>query len=183
LVNAYMYAAVRTSGPPRDVVTRVLERLAAIDREIPLVDVLTLEEIAASRIGGDRRSALALLSIFAAVALLLAAIGIYGVVSFGVRSRSREIGVRMALGASGAIVARSVLRQGLRMTSLGVAVGLLASLLAGRVLASMLWQVTPTDPTILLTVAIVLLATAALASWVPAVRASRLPVVDVLRRN
>jgi ABC-type antimicrobial peptide transport system permease subunit len=181
MLSAYEYAALRTQGPPYDTLPQVLERLAALDPDIPLVDVQSLEEIAANTVGGNRRSTLSLLSIFAGIALLLGALGIYGVVSFGVGARERELGVRMALGASRRSVVGLVLGEGLRMATAGVALGLLASLLTGRLLASLLFEVSPTEPTVLLNVAGVLLATALLASWLPARRAARVPVVEALR--
>jgi predicted permease len=181
MTTAYEYVALRTVGPPRAVLPQVLERLGALDADIPVVDVQTLDEISANSIGGNRRSALSLLSIFAGVALLLGAIGIYGVVSFGVRTRERELGVRMALGASRHSVVGLVLSDGVRMAFVGVVLGLLAALLAGRLLAGLLYQVSPTEPAVLLAVAGVLLATAVLASWLPALRAARVPVVEALR--
>ena len=182
-INAYLYTSLRAAGPARAVLPLVRERLATLDADLPLVDVSTLEELAANTLGGNRRSALSLLSLFAGIALLLGAIGIYGVVSFSVGTRAREIGVRMALGATQGGVARLVLRQGLWMTGLGVAAGILVSLATSRLLAGMLWQVTPADPRVLLAVAGVLLATALLACWLPARRAARLPVVDALRSD
>jgi predicted permease len=182
-IRSYMYAALRTSRSPTAVVPQVRERLMALDRDIPVVDIATLDEIADQRVGRNRQSALSLLSVFAGVALLLAAIGTYGVISFSVGTRAREIGVRMALGATGGGVARLILRQGLWIAALGVASGMLASLLTGRLLTSMLWQASPTDPTVLLGVVAVLLATALLACWLPARRAARLEVVDILRRD
>jgi len=181
MTSAYEYAALRTSGPPLAVLPQVLERLAALDADIPLVDVQTLEQISADSIGGNRRSTLSLLSIFAGVALLLGSLGIYGVVSFGVRARERELGVRMALGASRRSVVGLVLSDGIRMAVGGVALGLLVSLLTGRLLTSLLYEVSPTEPAVLLAVAGVLLATAVLASWLPARRAARVPVVEALR--
>jgi predicted permease len=183
MITAYEYVALRTTGPPRAVLPQVLDRLGALDADIPVVDVQTLDEISADSIGGNRRSTLSLLSIFAGVALLLGAIGIYGVVSFGVRSRERELGVRMALGASRRSVVGLVLSEGVRMAILGVVLGLLASLVAGRLLASLLYEVSPTEPGVLLAVAGVLLATAVLASWLPALRAARVPVVEALRQD
>jgi putative ABC transport system permease protein len=183
MVNSYLYATVRTAGQPLAMLPAILQRLAAIDRDLPLLDVFTLDEIAEHTVGGDRRSALSLLSTFAAVALLLGAVGVYGVISYGVDTRAREIGVRMALGATRGRVVSLVLLQGARMALVGVSAGLVVSVLAGQLLASMLYGVTPTDPTILAIVALTLAAAAVLASWVPARRAARVSVVETLRND
>jgi predicted permease len=180
-VNAYLTAAIRTTGDPMDLLPAVRQRIAALDPNIPLVDVATLEELAMERLGGDRRSALSLLSIFAALATALGAVGIYGLMSFAVSRRTHEIGVRVALGSSHAGVLRLVLGDGLRLAALGIVIGTLLSLLTGRLLAGLLYEVTPADPRGLAAVSAVLLATALLACWVPARRAARVEVVEALR--
>ena len=115
-----------------------------------------------------------LLSGFSALALLLAAVGIYGLLAYSVSQRQREIGIRMALGAQSSVVLRSVAAAGLRLAAIGVAVGLIAAAVLTRVLQATLYGVSATDPLTFAGAAAVLLAAAALASWLPARRASRL---------
>ncbi len=182
-INAYLTAAVRTSGPPRDLLPPIVERLARLDPDLPLVDIFTLDEIAASTLGSGRRSLLSLLSTFAGIALFLGALGIYGVVSFAVARRTRELGVRMALGATRGNVLGLVLGHGVRLAALGVALGLFGALLTGRLLAGLLFEVSPADPLSLAAVAGLFLAVAVFACWVPARRASHVAVVEALRRG
>ncbi len=124
---------------------------------------------------------LTLLSVFALVALALAALGIYGVMAYSVNQRSREIGIRMALGADSSRVLRMVVGGGLRLALLGVALGGLGALLGTRVLASLVYQVSTTDPLTLAATAAVLVGSAALASWVPARRETRVDPAVSLR--
>ena len=140
----------------------------------------TLSEIRAESLA-ERRFQLLLLGIFAATALLLAAIGVYGMISFHVAQRRREMGVRLALGASGATVVRLVLHRGLLLAGLGVAVGLAAALAAGRLMRSLVYGVTTTDPVTFLVAPLVLLAAAALACYLPARRAARVDPLATLR--
>jgi len=122
-----------------------------------------------------------LIGVFALVALLLAAIGVYGVMAYGVNERTREIGVRVALGADTGDVVRLVIRGALGMTSLGVVLGLAGGFMASRLLGSQLFGVAPTDLPTFLGAAVVILAVAALASWLPARRAARVDPVVALR--
>ena len=124
-----------------------------------------------------------LLTVFAAMALLLAALGIYGVMSFSVSLRTREIGLRMALGARATDVLRLVLRDGLVMTAFGIGIGALGALAATRVLTSLLYEVNPSDPRTYLVLAGVLVGVAVLASTVPALRASRVEPTVALRHE
>ena len=122
-----------------------------------------------------------LLTIFALVALLLAALGIYGVMAYSVAQRSKEIGIRMALGADFGLVTRLVVGGALRLSLLGVGIGLLGALLGTRVLSSLVYQVSTTDPPTLAATALVLVSSAVLASWVPAFRATRVDPAISLR--
>jgi ABC-type antimicrobial peptide transport system permease subunit len=128
-----------------------------------------------------RRFQMTLLSIFAAVALTLAALGIYGVTAYSVTQRAREIGIRMALGAPPGRVLRMVLASGIRLSILGVAIGAAAALPATRVLGSLVYRVSTTDPLTLIATGALLVGAAVLASWVPARRAIRLDPVISLR--
>jgi putative ABC transport system permease protein len=124
---------------------------------------------------------LLLLGIFAAIALLLAAIGLYGVIAFGVADRTREIGVRVALGAKRRDVLLLVMQRGMLLTGIGLAIGLMAALALGRVVASLLYGVSPTDSLTLLAVALFLTAVAMLATYLPARRATRVDPMVALR--
>ena len=124
---------------------------------------------------------MSLLSAFALLALALAVLGIYGVMAYSVTQRSREIGIRMALGANSRLVLGMVLSGGLRLSLLGIALGVVAALLGTRVLASLIYGVSKTDPVTLAATAAVVLASAVLASWVPALRATRVDPAVSLR--
>jgi len=124
---------------------------------------------------------MSLLSAFALLALALAVLGIYGVMAYSVTQRSREIGIRMALGANSRLVLGMVLSGGLRLSLLGIALGVVAALLGTRVLASLIYGVSRTDPVTLAATAAVVLASAVLASWVPALRATRVDPAVSLR--
>ncbi|HTV66192.1 MAG TPA: FtsX-like permease family protein, partial [Bryocella sp.] len=128
-----------------------------------------------------QRFAMLLFSVFAGAALLLAALGIYGVLSYIVGQRTREVGIRMALGAQRADVVRSILRDGARMTLPGVAIGLLAALLLTRLMSAMLFGVTPTDVVTFASVPLVLCLIALAACWLPARQAAKLDPMQALR--
>jgi ABC-type antimicrobial peptide transport system permease subunit len=130
---------------------------------------------------GQRRLLMTLLATFAALAMVLAALGIYGVMAFDVTRRSQEIGVRMALGAARASVLGLVLKQGLALAAVGVVLGLLAALALTRLLQAQLFGVTSTDPPTFVAVALGLLAVATLATLVPALRATRVNPTEALR--
>ena len=127
------------------------------------------------------RFTMLLLGSFAAAALLLAAIGLYGVIAFGVTQRTREIGVRVALGAQDADILRLVMHRGMLLTGTGLTIGFAAALALGRVVADLLYGITPTDPATLLIVALVLAAVAMLATYLPARRAAGLDPMVALR--
>ncbi|MEO8504297.1 MAG: ABC transporter permease [Acidobacteriota bacterium] len=166
--------------------TAVLEAardvVARLDRNLPVYGVVSFEQVRRESLGRRRLSAL-LLGAFAGAALLLAVVGLYGLMSFQVSQRSGEFGVRAALGARRVDLLRMVLGQGLRLTALGVALGVGAALLLGRVLAGMLFGVTASDPLTLVAVASLLLLAAAVGCWLPARRASRLDPMSALREE
>ncbi|HEU4630879.1 MAG TPA: ABC transporter permease [Gemmatimonadaceae bacterium] len=152
----------------------------SIDPNLPVPEVTPLATNQAALLAGTRFRTL-LLAAFAAVALLLAALGVYSVMAFAVAQRTREIGVRLALGARPAEVAAAVLRRGLALTTAGIVVGLAGSLAAGRATASLLYETPPTDAGTIAAVALLLGVTALLATWVPSRRATRVDPVRALR--
>jgi predicted permease len=171
---------VRAGVAPLGSIGAVREALRAVDPRLPLVNPRTVESVVTESMASTSFTVI-LLGIAAAVALLLGTVGIYGVISYIVSQRTQEIGVRMALGAPARSVLTTVVAQGLRLTALGVAIGLVASLGVGRVIASLLYEVSPTDPLTLGGTAILLTAVATLATWLPARRASRVAPVEALR--
>ena len=176
------YVSIRTTGEPATLVAGARAAVKAVDPNVPLVDVKTMEERLGESLAQPRVS-VALLGVFAGVAVLLAAIGIYGVLSYAVTQRTREIGIRLALGASTAEVVRLVVRQGMLPAVIGVAVGVAGALLGTRLMSSLLFGVTATDPLTYAAVALFLTAVAFVASWVPAMRATRVEPVTALRQD
>jgi putative ABC transport system permease protein len=164
--------AVRLGSDPAAFATEARALVREIDPDLPVHTVQTMEELLATS-ASQPKFYMLLLGGFAVIALLLAAIGIYGVIAYGVRQRTQEIGIRMALGASKNRVLGMVVRQGLTLALLGAAAGLAGSLFATRGMASLLYQVSATDPRIYVAVAVVLVAVAAFASWLPARRAAQ----------
>jgi putative ABC transport system permease protein len=175
-----MSLVLKAEGEPRTLVRPVREIVRALDSQLPVAEVRTMDEIVAATFSAPRFVSL-LLSAFAALALSLSAVGIYGVLSYIVSRRTREIGIRVAIGAGRADVLRLVLRGGLRLSLIGLAIGLAAAAAAGRLISGLLHDVTPHDPATFGTVAAVLAAAATLASLVPAWRASRVDPVHALK--
>jgi ABC-type antimicrobial peptide transport system permease subunit len=175
-----MSLTIRTSGDAMAVFPAVRREVWAIDRNLPLVNVRAISQVVASAMA---RTTFTLIMIGAAagVALLLGAIGIYGVISYMVSLRTREIGVRMALGAQSTEVRRMVVRQGLVLAVIGVGIGLAGALALSRLISSLLYGIAPHDPLTLGVVAVGLLAVAAVASWLPAARAARIDPIEALR--
>jgi putative ABC transport system permease protein len=171
---------VRLQGDPIALTGAVRRVIASIDPEQPVAAIRTMDDIIDLDVA-DRRQQMTLLGAFAALALLLASIGLYGVLSYAVTQRAREIGVRMALGATGGRVVRMVVARGLALTGAGLAIGTVGALVATRSMKTMLYGVEATDPATFAGVAVVLGAIAALACWIPARRASRVDPVVVLR--
>ncbi len=173
-------AARGTRGDPMQLLPVLRSEVLALDKDVPLSSPRALTQIVSDSVGA-RRFQVTLLSIFAAVALLLAALGIYGVTAYSVTQRAREIGIRMALGAAPARVVRMVVGGGLRLSILGVAIGVAGALLATRALASLVYKVSTTDPLTLAATGAVLVGAAAVASAAPALRATRLDPSASLR--
>jgi predicted permease len=174
---------VKTIGAPTSsLVPALRQAVASVDSALPIYDVLTLEDRVAGALSRPRFNA-TLVAGFASAALLVAALGVYGMLSYSVASRRREIGVRLALGAAPRRIVRFIVAEGVRLAVAGVAIGLVAALAAGRVTRSVLVDVSPSDPRILAAVAIVMLAVACLAAFLPARRASAVDPIETLRQE
>ena len=174
------YLLVRTSSDPLALASVVRRQIQALDPTAPVSDVASMQQIVDAS-SGSRRFTTVLLSIFAALALVLALIGIYGVMSWSVAQRRQEIGVRMALGADQPGIIRLILGRGLRLSVIGLAIGLAATLALSRVLASLLFGTSPHDPWILGAVSLVMLAVTGAACYLPARRATEVDPLDALR--
>jgi predicted permease len=175
-----LYFTVRSPLDSARVAAMARDEIRRIDPELALYDVITLRGYLAQVTAGQR-FAMQLLGIFAALAAALAAIGLYGTIAYTVSQRDREFGIRMALGAGPRDLLGLVVRQGLSLAGLGIAIGVAAALALSRVLSSLLYGVSTTDPLTYVTIVLAVGAIALLASYVPAVRASRLHPAKVLR--
>ena len=177
---SFMTVLMKTSVPPLSLSDAARAQVAAVDPGLPVSNVGTLDAVVAKSIS-QQRFYMLLLAIFAAVALVLAAIGIFGVLSYAVSQRTREIGIRMALGAREGSVIRLIVRQAMILVVCGVTTGTVAALLLSGTMTKMLFSVTPTDPATFASVAGLLVAVALLASYLPARRATRVDPVIALR--
>ncbi|HKV41479.1 MAG TPA: FtsX-like permease family protein, partial [Blastocatellia bacterium] len=175
-----MTLVVRSASDRVNLAAAVREQVWGVDRDQPVFDIKPMESLLAD-MTAQRRLNMLLLVIFAVSAVVLAAVGIYGVISYGVTQRTHEIGIRLALGASKNEVLKLVLRHGMLLAVTGLVVGTLASLLLTRLMASLLYGVSPTDPVIFALVPALLAAVAFLASYVPALRATRVDPMAALR--
>jgi len=171
---------VRTNISPAAMTPVVRDALRAVDADLPLLQPQALTTRIAQTVA-DRKLALMLLAGFAALALLLASLGVYSVMANLVAFRTGEIGIRMALGAPPAAVMRMVLAQGRRLTLIGIALGIAAALIVSRLMQQMLFEVDPADPLVYVAISIILLLVAEGASWFPARRATRIDPVIALR--
>ena len=175
-----METAIRTETKPESVISAVRARIHDIDAELPLSNIRTMEEWVSNSAAQPRLNA-ALLATFAAVALLIAAIGVYGVLAYSVSQRTREIGLRIALGAQQNGVLRWIVGQGMLVAAAGIGLGLAGASALSRLLASLLFGIQPGDPLTFTSVAVVLTLFAFAACLVPAVRASRIDPIVALR--
>ena len=177
---SYMSLVVRTSGSPAALLQPVRNAVLALDRDQPPFDAKTMKDVLADSIA-LRRFSMLLLGVFAAVALALAAVGIYGVVAYSVSQRTHEIGVCMALGAQRLDVLRLILGRGFGLTLVGIAVGLATAFGVTHVMSEMLFQVAPTDTVTFASVSLILAGVALAACYVPARRASKVDPMVALR--
>ena len=175
-----LYLAVRTVNDPAAVANTMRSEVAAIDRDQPVASLMTMDQRISDSVA-PRRFNMFLLGLFATLALVLAAIGIYGIMAFSVVQRTHEIGVRMALGASTSDVLKLILRNGFKLALIGIVVGLLVAFAATRVLSTLLFGVSATDPTIFLIDALLLALVALAACLVPAMRATKIDPLISLR--
>jgi hypothetical protein len=181
-VTTEMYLHVRTAGSETALLATLRRELAEVDPNLPIVFAKTMTGLRDTSISSwSVRAAATMFGAFGALALLLAAVGVYGLKAYDVSRRTREIGIRMALGATAADVRRLLMAEGARTAAIGLAIGGLLALGIGRLASRFLFQVSPFDPVVLAAAAAVLGGSAMLASYVPAQRATRVAPVDALR--
>jgi predicted permease len=175
-----VHLVVRTAQNDAQLTSAIRREILMLDPELPLFDVKTMPERLSSSML-NRRAAMVVCLVFAGLALVLSAIGIYGVLAYTVTQRMREFGIRMALGAGAGDVIGMVLGQGLKLAAVGLAIGIAAALALTRLMTTMLYGVKPTDPAVFLLVAAALLAVALVASLIPSARAVRVRPANALR--
>jgi putative ABC transport system permease protein len=180
--QGFMSVAIRTDVAPETIISAVKQAVQSVDKDQPLANVKTMEQLLSDSVG-QRRLSMLLLGLFATIALALASIGIYGVMSYSVALRSRELGIRMALGAARGNVLQLVMRQGMTLVVIGLVLGVLGALGLTRFMATQLFGVQPTDPTTFTLVAVGLAMVAMVATLVPAMRATRVDPLEALRQE
>ena len=177
-----MTLVIHTSGEPLSLATAVRDQVLAIDRNQPIYDVHTMEQRVMEALSVSR-ALMFLFSAFAVLALILAAVGIYGLVSYSVSQRTHEIGIRIALGAQRGHVLALILRTGVVLAVSGILIGVAGALIITRLLTSLLYGVTPTDPMTFVIVSIALFGIAVAACLIPARRATRVEPLVALRHD
>jgi putative ABC transport system permease protein len=169
----FMGLVIRTAGDPAAFATTLRREVQALDKDQPIYNVRTMNDVVANSLG-TRRVSMQLFAVFACAALLLAALGIYGVMAYSVTQRTQEIGIRMALGAQRSDVLALVIRQGMTLTVTGVIVGLAGAFALTRLMANLLFGVAAIDPLTFVAIPLLLLFVALVACYLPARRAARL---------
>ncbi|MBO0861662.1 MAG: ABC transporter permease [Chloracidobacterium sp.] len=175
-----MDVVLRTKGDPSPLGNVARETVWSLDRNLPIPSIQTLEQILSERVA-QRRLNMLLLALFALVALILAAVGVYGVMNYAVTQRAHEIGVRVALGARTSDVLRLIVGHGMKLALAGVVIGLIATLVLTRLMASLLFDISATDPITFMAIAALLFMAALAACWIPARRASKVDPMVALR--
>jgi len=175
-----VYLVARTALDPTSLAGSVRGSIQEVDRELPVFRVTTMERMVAESMT-QRRFSMTLLGVFAVVALILASVGLYGVMSYSVTHRTNEIGIRMALGAKVGDVLAMVVGQGMKLSLAGVGIGLVGAFALTRVMSSLLFSVSATDPITFALVALVLCAVSLVACYVPARRATKVDPIEALR--
>ncbi|HET9787122.1 MAG TPA: FtsX-like permease family protein, partial [Pyrinomonadaceae bacterium] len=175
-----MTVIVKATGDPNQLIASAREQVKQLDPDQPIYNIKTMDEIRAESVSGERLN-LTLFSIFAGIALVLAVVGIYGVMSYTVTQRTHEIGIRMAIGAQQRDVFKMVLGQGMMLALIGIAIGLVGAFALTRLMASMLFGVTATDPATFAAIAVLLTAVALMACYLPGRRATKVDPVISLR--
>jgi len=178
--SGMMYLTLRTRGQPASLTPTVMREARALEPNVAIYDVKTMEQWLSGSLA-RRRFAMLALGLFAGVAMLLAAVGIYGVMSYATAQRTREIGVRVALGAQRRDVLSLVIRKGVNLALIGTAIGLVGCLAVTRLVSSLLYGVTPTDPWTIASASLLLVVVTILASWLPARRAAKVDPMEALR--
>jgi predicted permease len=176
----FMSLVVKSRGSDTGIAEAVRREFAKADPELPLFDIKTMTQRLSTSVR-ERRSAMVICAAFAALALVLSAIGIYGVLAYTVSQRTREFGIRVALGARAATVVGMVMGQGMRLAAIGLAIGIAGATVLTRLMAKLLYEVKPTDPAVFAVVAAVLMAVALVASLVPSLRVARIKPAAALR--
>jgi len=179
-IQASMYLVIRTANNPAALTSAVSRQVKALDPELPLFEVRTMAEAVAYSLSAKRLTGL-LLALFAVTALLLAMMGVYGVMALNVGGRTSEFGIRLASGAQSSDVLRLVFGQGIKLALIGVALGVTASLALTRLMKNLLYGVSATDPLTYISVALLLCGVALVACWVPARQATKVDPMIALR--
>jgi len=174
--------ALRTEADPRGLISAARAEAQSLDKELPVFEIKTLDQHFNAAVAPPRFHAL-LLTIFAGIALILTMVGLYGVMAYAVAQRTHEIGIRMALGARARDVLRLVIRQGMRLALIGIAIGLAAALALTRVMKNLLFEVGSTDPATFALIALLLVGVALIASYIPASRAAKVDPLQALRHE
>lgn len=178
----FMYLVARTKSNPMALAKMIQNEVVQIDKDQPVVNIKTMENIFSESVA-PRRFSMLLITLFAAIALVLSSVGIYSVIAYSVAQRRHELGIRMALGANARDVLRLILGQGFKLIAIGTAIGWAGAFILTRLLQSMLFNVSTTDPLVFLGISLTLISVALLASYIPARRAARVDPMVALRHE